>query len=225
MELSKETIKILKTCNGINPTIAFKKGNIIRNASPNGYVLFKALIEEEFPIDFQLYDLGKFINSISLFGNPFLDFKEDYVAIKNSTSQIRNYYCHPEILGKYFDLTGKDINIETPIAEFELSSDHITKIYRSMSILGLDCMRIMTTPEKDVNVRVLARDAGTMEDYTVHTFTKATEDISLDIIMDCHQFTLIPTDYIVKVGNGNVIEFHSSEYNMTYWVAGNNNND
>lgn len=224
MELSKETIKILKTCNGVNSTIAFKKGNVVRNASTNGYVLFKAVIKEEFPIDFQIYDLGRFINSISLFDNPFLDFKKEYVAIKNSTGEIKSHYCHPDILGDYFDLSDKDIKIKDPTAEFVLSSDHITKVYRSMSTLGLDCMRIETDKDLTVNMRVFNSSAGTLDDYTVHTFTKAKEPICLDIIMDCHQFTLIPTEYNVKVGNGNVIEFHSPEYNITYWVAGKKEN-
>lgn len=221
MQISKETLTILKNCSVINPTVAFKKGNIIRNISPAENVLFKAVIKEEFPQDFQIYQLNRLLNNIGIFDEPYLDFKEDHLTINQNNSHIDYYYCPPEVLGEYLDLSTKDVVIETPIVEFTLPAEQIQRIYKVMSSLSLECLRFKTNTSGETLVCVVDQNNNKLDNYQYNTYTKANTKFQFDLDFNYVTFTLIPTDYNVKISDDGVVEFYSPEYETTYWVAGN----
>lgn len=220
MELSKKTKTILKYCSTINHCVAFKKGSIIRNISENENIFFKAIIEESFPRDFQVFELGTLLSLINVFDEPFIDFDENYLTIKQNNSKTVFHYCSPSIVGENFDLSDKEIVITDPIAEFDLSLDQINTLYRMSSIMDLDCFRFHADESLDTKVTGLNAFGSTNNTHQYDTFTKASEPFSLDIDISIQDFTLLPTDYRVKISDDEVIEFHSEEYNLTYWVAG-----
>ena len=73
MKFGTRTVNILKNFQSINPSIAFKEGNIVRTMSPSKTIIAQATISESISDDFCVYDLGKFISTLSLFEEP--DFK------------------------------------------------------------------------------------------------------------------------------------------------------
>ena len=83
MKLSESTLSLLKNFSNINQSILFKQGNKLRTISVMKNILAETTISEELPRDFGIYDLGQFLNGLSLHNNPDLDFQEDnYVVIK-----------------------------------------------------------------------------------------------------------------------------------------------
>ena len=76
MNLSEKTFNLLKNFSTINQSILFKKGNTLRTMSVMKNILAEADIEEEIPQDFAIYDLVRFLNGISLFEEPELDFQK-----------------------------------------------------------------------------------------------------------------------------------------------------
>ena len=83
MKLSDKTLSLLKNFSTINQSILFKKGTKLRTISVMKNILAEATITEELPKDFGIYDLGQFLNGLSLHHNPDLDFQDDsYVVIK-----------------------------------------------------------------------------------------------------------------------------------------------
>lgn len=90
MKLSENTINILKNYSVINPSLLVKPGNVLSTVSPVKSIFAKATVEENFPSQFAIYELSKFLGVVSLFNEPELDFGEKQMTII-SGSQSLNY--------------------------------------------------------------------------------------------------------------------------------------
>ena len=64
MNLSDNTLGILKNFAGINNSILVKEGNQLRTISVMKNILAEAQIPEDFPRQFGIYDLNQFLNHI-----------------------------------------------------------------------------------------------------------------------------------------------------------------
>ena len=96
MKLSDKTLSLLKNFSTINQSILFKKGTKLRTISVMKNILAEATITEELPKDFGIYDLGQFLNGLSLHHNPELDFQDDsYVVIKEGRSRSKYFFADP----------------------------------------------------------------------------------------------------------------------------------
>ena len=67
MELSKETLTLIKNFAGINGSLMLKAGNRLSTISEGKNVMAETTISETLPIDFAIYDLNEFLNVVSLF--------------------------------------------------------------------------------------------------------------------------------------------------------------
>ncbi|MDP7195681.1 MAG: DNA polymerase, partial [SAR202 cluster bacterium] len=67
MKLSKHTLNMLKNFSDINMSIEIKKGNLLRTVSVQKNILAQAELEDEFPKDFAIYELNRFLGAVSLF--------------------------------------------------------------------------------------------------------------------------------------------------------------
>ena len=83
MNLSDSTLNLLKNFSTINQSILFKEGSSLRTISVMKNILAEAVIDEEIPQDFGIYDLNQFLNGLSLHQSPDLDFGNNgYVVIR-----------------------------------------------------------------------------------------------------------------------------------------------
>ena len=65
MELSENTLSILKNYAGINSNIVIEEGNTVKTISEAKNVMSTAAIVEEFPQTFGIYDLNEFLGVLS----------------------------------------------------------------------------------------------------------------------------------------------------------------
>ena len=63
VKLSKGTIDVLKNFSGINSQILVKKGSVLRTISAQKTIMAQATVEDEFPVDFAIYDLPQLLRS------------------------------------------------------------------------------------------------------------------------------------------------------------------
>ena len=97
MELSENTLSILKNFSGINQNLMIQNGQIIKTISEAKNVVSTAVVQEEFPQKFGIYDLNEFIGVLSLVDQPTLNFSEDFVTVGDSTGRSKvKYFFSPE---------------------------------------------------------------------------------------------------------------------------------
>ena len=91
MKLSKETIEILKNFSTINSNILVEPGNVIKTISPVKNVMSEATVSETFDTQFGIWDLGKFLGTISLFDDAEFFFSGEVVtdvSVVNDCSRL-----------------------------------------------------------------------------------------------------------------------------------------
>lgn len=90
MNLSKRSIDLIKNFSFMNPSLVFQPGNLLATVTPSKTVLARATIPETFDRPFAIYDLRKFLATISLLENPDFEFADTFVYIKSGMKKI-NY--------------------------------------------------------------------------------------------------------------------------------------
>jgi hypothetical protein len=119
----------------INRSIQFKEGNEISSLSIQKNVLAKTPIEESFPQDFAIYDLGEFLQVMSLTdyqGDLIFD-NEAYVTVKTDRTQAKYFFADPSIVqqppAEFPQLPSID-------CEFDLDTSDLNRIRNALSIYG-----------------------------------------------------------------------------------------
>ena len=101
MNLSNETVSVLKNFATINQNLVIKPGSSISTMSAMKNIVAAAEVKEVFPTEFAIYDLNEFLASLSLFEKPNLDFKNDFVVITEDGSTnktLKYWYSDPSVV-------------------------------------------------------------------------------------------------------------------------------
>ena len=100
MNISENTMQILKNYSSINPNFIARKGNTITTISEAKNILSSCSVEEEFEQDVGIYDLNEFLSVLSLVEQPKLLMEEKWVMISDQTgrSKIKYFFTDPEML-------------------------------------------------------------------------------------------------------------------------------
>ena len=85
-KISNETLDVLKNFSSINSNILVKEGNVLTTISPVKNVMAEATVPESFDQKFGIWDLNKFLGTISLFEDPEYMFEEKGVTVRVITT-------------------------------------------------------------------------------------------------------------------------------------------
>ena len=122
MNLSNETVSVLKNFASINQNLVIKSGNNISTMSAMKNIVASAEVKETFPTEFAIYDLNEFLASVSLFDNPTLDFKDDFVVMTEDGSvskALKYWYSDPSVV----TTVSKEITMPECEISFSLEND------------------------------------------------------------------------------------------------------
>lgn len=211
MQISQNTLKILKNFNGLNSNISISPGNMIRTIAKEGTAtLAMAVVEEEFPVQFAVENLSKFISAVSLFENPEFEFFDQYVKIGDGRNYVRYIYSEPDNL--ILPPSGR-IKMKTKDIEFDLSEKDFQLIHNAISCL--------LTPELCIvgEDNVLMLKATDTKNPTITNFSMPVgiTDKEFISVFNAQNFKFIQKDYHVSLCIGQFVEFASDD--LTYWIA------
>ena len=213
MKLSDNTLSLLKNFSTINQSILFKQGNKLRTISVMKNILAEATISEDLPKDFGIYDLGQFLNGLSLHNNPELDFEDDnYVIIKEGRSRSKYFFADPNVI-----ITPPDKPIELPSEDvtFDLSTDQLDKLLKAAAIYQLPDLSVVGG---EGVVKVLVRDKknDTSNDFSI--VVGETESI-FSFNFKVENIKILPGTYEVVVSQKLLSRFTSKNHDLTYYIA------
>ena len=213
MKLSEKTLNLLKNFSTINQSILFKKGSSLRTISVMKNILAEAVIDEEIPRDFGIYDLNQFLNGLSLHNNPDLDFENDnFVVIKEGRSRSKYFFADPNVIVKPPE---KSIELPTEDVSFELKTEQLDKLLKAAGIYQLPDLAVIG--ENGV-VKLVVRDKknDTSNDYAV--VVGETEG-NFVFNFKVENIKLIPGSYDVVVSQKLLSKFTCREHDLTYYIA------
>jgi hypothetical protein len=212
MELSKETLALIKNFASINGSIVLKQGNKLATISEGKNVMAEASIAESLPMDFPIYDLGEFLNVISLFPTTNLDFSEKHVTVSDGGTSKIKYFAAGEGLVKSAPNTvkfpGEDVT-------FRLDASQLAMIQRTSSVLKASDVSIVGD---GTNIKVLVSDKknATSNAYEV-TIGQTSEEFKANIKVE--NLKMLPNDYDVAISKKKISRFKHTASDLTYYVA------
>ena len=215
IKLSKETMDILKNYSSINSNIFINSGNRISTISPIKNILSEVEVSETFDVGFGIWDLPKFLGTISIFNDPELEFHEKYVLILNGNSTIKYYYSDPKLL----TVPTKKINMPKIDLSFSITETQIHQLKKAASILGVSDLTIENNEEDELIIKVHDKKDKGSNSYIMNLQTNQefVGNFSLNFMIE--NLKLIPDNYDVDISSNIVSRFRSTNRNLTYWIA------
>ena len=213
MNLSDNTVNILKNFAGINNSILVKQGNQLRTISVAKNILAEAEIPEDFPRDVAIYDLNQFLNGLSLHHDPDLDFTEDtYLTIREGKRRVKYFYADPQVI---IAPPEKEITLPTEDVCFQLDGQALEKMLKAAAVYQLPDLSAIG---KDGAVKLVVRDK---KNDTSNEFAVVVGETDKDFVYNfkVENIRIIPGSYDVIVSSKLLSKFSNSKLNLTYFIA------
>ena len=213
--LSNRTLDVLKNFSTINSNILVKPGNVINTISPIKNVMAEATIEEDFDTEFGIWDLSKFLGTVSLFNKPEYEFHEKYVKIReeNNSTEVTYYYSEPRLL----TTVNKKINMPETVVSCTLTQSVFSDILRAASVLQVSDIAIRSNGQ-NIEIVALDKSDSTTNNYSVNIGDNTT-NADFNFNFKAENLKMLPGDYDINISDKVVSEFNRVNDDLTYWVA------
>lgn len=211
MQISKETIDILKNFAGINSNILIRKGNALSTISTAKNIFAKATVAEDFPVEVPIYDLNSLLALLTLMENQNVEFGDKSLTISKDGGKFEYFYSSPSVI-----VAAPDKNIEVDNHfQFKLTAEDVQMIMKAAAITAAPTVSV-TCKHQQVVLTI-----GDKKNDTANTYKK-TIGPGLDDF-DCHiaveNFKIIPDAYSVTVSKKKLLHFKHETKGIEYFIA------
>ena len=212
MNLSSDTVAVLKNFSDINQNILVKPGNKVQTISTMKNILAEAEVSEKFEDEFAIYDLPEFLRSVELFEKPELKFNGGgYVNISQSKQSIKYFFADKSVIVS----PTKGINMPDKFVTFTITKDNFARLMKGTTTLNLPDVAVVGDGSK---IRMIATDKK----------NKSSNEYSIDVGETDKKFTAyfrtenfkqIVDDYDVAISKAKISHFVNRNKSVQYWIA------
>jgi hypothetical protein len=220
MQLSKNTVDVLKNFSTINTALWFKSGNVLRTISPFKTVLAEAVIDEAIPSDFGVYDLHQLLSILSLYPDTPEVFVagNDLVIQGNAGRSKITYRCCDATMIK--TPPDKEIVLPSEDLSFLLTEADLEWVLKSASVLGNPNIAVMSDGNKLV-LKTLDSSNDSAHTDTLDLGPHTGDPVRL--VFKTENWKFLPGTYAVtassKSGSVGVARFQNQARKIVYFVA------
>ena len=216
MKFSSETLTTLKNFAAINTNIIFKRGDEIATISNAKNIFAKAVIKEDLPSDFAIYDLNSLLAMLTLMENQDVEFGDKSLIASSEKGKFEYFYSNPEIVTGA--PSGEIEHID--VYKFKLMAEDVQMIMKAAAITGAPTISVTC---KNQNVELSVSDR---KNDTASNFKKSlgTSFENFDIFIAVENLKVIPDAYDVSVaktpnGKAKFLHFKHESRPLQYWIA------
>ena len=215
MKISNKTLDILKNFSEINQSIMIKKGRKLKTVSALKNILAHAVVEEDFPQDFAIYQLNEFIGVLSTMNNPDLTFHDKYVMLSQENGACTKYfYAEPSVVIS----PEKDIVMPSEEINFTLLEKQYNDLLKMSSILQLNDILVKGCPKSNGQyLAVTNKKNDTSNDYSVKVGEGVTEPYKM--YFKTENLKMVAGDYNVHISSKGISHFENMVTKLDYWIA------
>ena len=217
MKLSNETLSVLKNFAGINQGLQFKQGKQLSTISANKTVFATAVLKDEFPQEFCVYDLNQFLSVHShfqgLYKDAEIDFDDVNVIFKSGRSKT-NY----RKTAKHMITIPPEKTVSLPSVDvsFVLTEEIYSAVLKSASLLGCPHVSVESDGEKIYITNFNAADDS------AHTSSIEVSDGNgnkFKMVFLVDNLKMISGSYDVEISSKGIASFKNKNTELQYWVA------
>jgi hypothetical protein len=209
MQLSNETIAILKNFSSINQSILLREGNVLKTISPAKNIMAKAVVSENFPKEVAIYDLNRLLGVVSLFKSHDLDFTEHHIAIADGKNSVKYVYADPSII---VAAPAKEINLPSTEVNFTITEDQMQSVLKAAGVVGVPDVSFVGDGSTLV-MKAHDKKTPTSNEYAIE-IGETDQVFSVDYKVE--NFKMVPGDYEVSISKKLISKFKGA---VEYFVA------
>jgi hypothetical protein len=211
MQISNETIQILKNFAAINSNIMIRKGKTLSTISTAKNIFAKAEVVEDFPTEVAVYDLNSLLALLTLMENQNVEFGDKSLNISKDNGKFEYFYSSPTVIVAAPD---KSIEIDNHY-QFKLSSEDVNMIMKAAAITSSPTITISSKGE-DVSLTI-----GDKKNDTANTYKKVIgkSEHSFDCHMAVENFKIFPDAYTVTISKKKAFHFQHATKAIEYFIA------
>ena len=212
MNLSSDTVNVLKNFSDINQNILVKPGNKIQTISTMKNILAEAEVSEKFEDEFAIYDLPEFLRSVELFDKPELKFNGGTnVKISQASQSIKYFFADKSVIVA----PSKGISMPDKHVTFTLKKDDFTKLMKA--ITGLNLPDVAVKGDGKV-IKMIGTDKKNKSSNEFSIEVGET-DKSFTAFFRTENFKQIVDDYDVAISKAKISHFVNRNKSVQYWIA------
>ena len=214
--ITNNTLEILKNFASINSNILVKEGNVLSTISPVKNVMAEATITETFDTQFGIWDLNKFLGTVSLFDSPEFLFEENFVTISSSknNSSVKYYYSEPSLL----TTVNRQINMPDSVVDCTITEKTFNDITKAASVLQAGDIAIRSNAN-ELEIVALDKKDSTSNSYSITLGDLPHGDHDFCFYFKAENLKMLPDDYDVSITEKVVSQFTNTNLSLKYWVA------
>jgi len=222
MNLSNDTLNVLKNFASINPNIVFQPGQKLKTISESKTIMARADIVEDMPKEFGIYDLNEFLSVFNLIENPVLEFEDKSVLVSTAEggSQLSNHQKVRYYFSETDILTSPTKDIQMPDAEIgvNISESILNQIRKAAAVLGHTELSLKGENGL-VTASVVDTKDSTSNSYTIELDKDNTCKNDFNFIVSIPNLKLLPGDYFVSISSKLISNWTNSNYPIEYFIA------
>ena len=212
MNISNETLDILRNFSSINSGITVKAGNELVTVSAMKNIFAKAVVDESFEKDHSIYDLSEYLGAVSLFDRPNFDFNAEKVTVSEGDNSVTYYYADPQMVIS----PTTEITMPEPEVSFDLDKDVLDSLLKASSVLSLPDM-VLSSDGQSVVLTVKDK-----KNSTSNVFSKTVAQgngSTFEMFLRMENMKMIPGDYTVFVSSKGIAHFTNRNVAVEYFIA------
>ena len=212
MNLSSDTVNVLKNFSDINQNILVKPGNKIQTISTMKNILAEAEVSEKFEDEFAIYDLPEFLRSVELFEKPELKFNGGTnVKISQASQSIKYFFADKSVIVS----PSKGITMPDKHVTFTLKKNDFAKLMKGATTLNLPDIAVKGDSKV---IKMIATDKKnkSSNEYSIDV---GETDKSFTGFFRTENFKQIVDDYDVAISKAKISHFVNRNKPVQYWIA------
>ena len=214
MNLSSDTVAVLKNFSDINQNILVKPGKTVQTISTMKNILAEAEVNEEFGSEFAIYDLPEFLRSIDLFDSPTLKFNGGSnvtIAEEKTKQNIKYFFADKSVIVA----PKKSINMPDKHVTFTLKKDMFTQLMKGATTLNLPDIAVKGDGSKITLVATDKKNKSS-NDYSL---VIGETDKEFSAFFKTENFKQVVDDYDVAISKQKISHFVNRNKSIQYWIA------
>lgn len=213
MQISNETLQILKNFATINTNIVLRPGNTLKTMSTGKNIFASATITETFPRTVPIYDLNSLLALLSLNDPCEVDFNEESLKITSKNGGNFEYYYSDERLVTA-PPADKSIEVDNHF-QFKLSAEDVQTMQKAIAITASPNIFI-TSKLNQVVLSIHDKKNSKANNYK-KIIGPGFDDFNVFIGVEV--FKIIPDAYTVTISKKRFLHFKHETKPIEYWLA------
>ena len=214
MNLSSDTVAVLKNFSDINQNILVKPGNKVQTISTMKNILAEAEISEKFDSEFAIYDLPEFLRAVELFQKPSLNFNGGsnvQIADNNSKQSIKYFFADKSVIVA----PTKNITMPDKEVTFTLKKDDFARLQKGVMTLNLPDVAVKGDGKSIILVATDKKNKSSNDYSMVVGETNKT----FTAYFKAENFKMVSDDYDVAISKQKISHFVNRNKPIQYWIA------